>query len=144
MIGTTKTMIFRSDMKTTSYLRTGRKLRATGTVIERNGNMVKVKPTRDDWGMIWLTPSEIEAGSEKPPVRPREKREKLQERKPRQPRKKPAPLPPRWKQLVNEVRTLEIDHVPEGWPAIKMKTVSALADELEAAHQTLSQYLPIQ
>lgn len=139
-------MIFRSDMKTTSYLRTGRKLRASGTVVERNGSMVKVKPTRDDWGMIWLTPSEIEAGSEKPPVRPREKREKPHERKPRQTRKskKQAPSLPLWKQLVSEVRTYEIDHVPEGWPAIKMKTVTALADELEAAHSKLSQFLPIQ
>lgn len=33
--------------------------------------------------------------------------------------------------IVERIRIYEIDHVPEGWPAIKMKQVSELADEIE-------------
>jgi hypothetical protein len=31
------------------------------------------------------------------------------------------------------VRELEIDHHPDGWPAVKMSLLTAIADELEAA-----------
>jgi len=40
-------------------------------------------------------------------------------------------LPPSGSQLIEMVRILEIDHGPDGWPAIKMKHVSALADYME-------------
>ncbi|RLJ20019.1 hypothetical protein DJ031_06835 [bacterium endosymbiont of Escarpia laminata] len=34
--------------------------------------------------------------------------------------------------LVSSCRTLEIDHMPDGWPAIKMRDVSALCDAVES------------
>ncbi|MFA7290922.1 MAG: hypothetical protein WC023_01615 [Rhodocyclaceae bacterium] len=33
--------------------------------------------------------------------------------------------------LVAEMRGFEIDHEPEGWPAVKMRQISALCDEIE-------------
>lgn len=33
--------------------------------------------------------------------------------------------------LIAQVRTLEVDHGPGGWPAVEMSTLSALADEVE-------------
>ena len=117
---------------TICYLRKGRKIRASGEIIETDpSGMVKAKPARKDWGHVWLTREEIEAGKEKPTYQPREKRETSE--KPKRVRKlKPAPVP-RWKQLVEEVRIMEIDHTPEGWPAVRMRFISELADELEAA-----------
>lgn len=44
-------------------------------------------------------------------------------------------FPPSGSQLIDMVRILEIDHIPEGWPAIQMKHVSALAYYLE--HETV-------
>lgn len=129
---------------TVTYLRKGRSVRATGEIIgdALAANAKKVKPARKDWSAIVVTADEIEAGQEKPPIRPREKKDKPQDA-PKRPRKrKPAPLP-QWKQLVENVRTLEIDHTPEGWPAVKMRLLSELADELEAAHAKLAEFLPI-
>lgn len=135
-----------ADMETISYRRLGRKLRATGSVIEKDQKtrMTKVKPLREDWGTVWLAPAEIEAGKEKPPTRPREKRDQAETKPKRRKMPKPVTAPePKWKRLVAEVRTLEIDHVPDGWPAVKMKTLSALADELESAHSKLAEFLPL-
>jgi hypothetical protein len=125
-------------MPTIHYLRTGRKLRATGTVLDRGENgMLKVKPTRDSWGSVWLTAAEIEAGKGKAPQTPR----KAAEAKPKREKKpKPAPVP-RWRQLVQEVRTMEIDHQPEGRPRVTMKFLTELANELEAS-QSLFQSKP--
>lgn len=119
------------------YLRKGRKVRATGRVLDRNAGLTKVKPTREEWGAVWLTPDEIAAGKEKPPIIPRKPAAKpiKRERKP-----KPAPLP-RWKQLVERVRIFEVDHHPDGWPGIQMRFLTELADELEAA-QTIFQQKP--
>lgn len=33
--------------------------------------------------------------------------------------------------IVDQMRVLEIDHEPDGWPAIRMRQVSALCDEIE-------------
>lgn len=33
--------------------------------------------------------------------------------------------------LVEQMRVFESDHEPDGWPAIQMKQVSALCDEIE-------------
>jgi len=33
--------------------------------------------------------------------------------------------------IVDEMRGFEIDHEPEGWPAVRMRQVSALCDEVE-------------
>lgn len=128
-------------MTTISYLRKGRKLRATGTVVWSDGKgLRKVKPSRPDWGCVVITPEEIEAGKEKPAYQPREKHAKVpDDLKPKRIRKpKSAPVP-RWKELVDEVRVMEIDHHPEGWPAVKMRFISELADELEKA-QTMFQF----
>jgi hypothetical protein len=34
--------------------------------------------------------------------------------------------------LVQQMRVFEVDHTPDGWPAIRMREVSALCDEIEA------------
>jgi hypothetical protein len=118
-------------MKTVSYLRKGRKLRASGSVMDRGpSGTVKVKPARDSWGCVWLSPEEIEAGKEKPAYQAREKSEAAPIKRERKP--KPIPLP-RWKELVNRVRTFEVDHHPSGWPAVKMGFLTEIADELEKA-----------
>ena len=131
-------------MKTITYLRDGRKLRSSGEVIWRSKDgITKVKPAREGWGCVLVTPEEIEAGKEKPPYQPRKKSEAPTQKPKRQRKPKPQPLP-KWKQLIDEVRIMEIDHVPEGWPAVKMHTITALADELEAAHAKLSELLPLQ
>ena len=33
--------------------------------------------------------------------------------------------------IVEEMRGFEIDHEPEGWPAVKMRKISALCDEID-------------
>jgi hypothetical protein len=33
-------------------------------------------------------------------------------------------------ELIEQVRTLQIDHEPDGWPAIKLRDVTCLADAL--------------
>lgn len=40
-------------------------------------------------------------------------------------------------QLIERVRVYEADHDPDGWPAIKMKEVTALADALEQQHDDI-------
>ena len=34
-------------------------------------------------------------------------------------------------EIITKVRLMEIDHTPDGYPAIRMREVSALADALE-------------
>ena len=34
-------------------------------------------------------------------------------------------------ELIERLRSFEIDHGPDGWPAIRMRDVSALLDEIE-------------
>ena len=130
-------------MKTITYLRTGRKLRSSGEVIwkSRDG-IAKVKPAREGWGCVLVTPEEIEAGKEKPPYQPRPKKETPAEKPMRTRKPKPLPLP-RWKELVATIRTFEIDHSPLGWPAVRMGLLTAMADELEATHAKLSELLPL-
>jgi hypothetical protein len=124
-----------------TYLRTGRTIRGTGTAIWKSPDgVVKVKPSRDGWGCILVTPEEIKAGKEKPAIRHREKPEVPIEKPKRERKPKPAPLP-RWKELVERVRLYEVDHLPNGSPCVQMKFLSALADELEAA-QTIFQPKP--
>ena len=41
----------------------------------------------------------------------------------------------------DRLRRLEADHAPDGWPAVKMRDITAVLDELEAlreAHTRLS------
>jgi hypothetical protein len=40
-------------------------------------------------------------------------------------------------ELVTRLRMLEIDHGPDGWPAIKMKDVSALLNILQGHRNAL-------
>lgn len=131
---------------TITYLRAGRKLRATGTVVATGGigGAVKVKPARADWNHVWISQDEATAGSMRPPPRPRQedpnKPEKDKQQRERRPKSPPIP---RWQALVAAVRVLEADHEPLGWPAIRMEDLTALADELVAAHQKLAQFLPL-
>jgi len=39
--------------------------------------------------------------------------------------------------LIKRMRTLEIDHEPDGWPAIRMRDISALCDAVERANLEL-------
>lgn len=128
-------------MKTITYRRTGRKLRSSGSIIDRSpAGLVKVKPDRHQWRAIWITDDEIEAGEGKAPQKPRQRVEgqKRQPRKPRAPKAQPAPA---WKQALVEIRNLADDHSPDSWPPIKMAALNALADEVEAAHRKLETYL---
>lgn len=130
-------------IETVSYLRNGRKLRASGTVVavSESTGLFKVKPSRGDWGHIWLTRREIEAGRSKPPTVPRKAH--ADKSMPRKRRRRQKTRKPRWVELAEMVRSLEIDHHPEGWPAVKMKVLSGLADELERAHSKLREFLPL-
>jgi hypothetical protein len=121
-----------------TYLRTGRHVRATGTIIRRyhsNGAM-KVKPTREGWGIILVTAEEIEAGKEKPPIQPREKPTTPPEKPKRERKPRPAPVP-RWRELVEEVRIART----YGDQFISIQLAGQLADEIEAA-QNLFQSKP--
>lgn len=132
-------------MKTVTYLRNGRKLRASGVIVYRAPvqGLFKVKPHRDDWAAVWVTDEEIAAGNGKPPPQARKKPVEKKASKPRRTRQpKPAPLPV-WKQLVKDVREYEKEYTPESWCPIRLVTVSALANELEAAHARLAEFLPI-
>lgn len=130
-----------SPAPTITYLRAGRHVRATGTIIRRYaGGAARVKPSREDWGIILVTPDEIEAGKEKPPIQPREKPATPSEKPKRERKPKPAPLP-RWKELIERVRLYEVDHHPDGWPGVQMKFLSEMANQLEAA-QNLFQSKP--
>ena len=39
--------------------------------------------------------------------------------------------------LISTLRGLEIDHEPEGWPAVQMKEITALCDAVEGAIPSL-------
>lgn len=123
---------------TITYLRSGRQMRATGTVIEQdiNRRMTKVKPARADWGIIWITEEEFAAGQEKPPIRPREKKDGPE--KPKRVTRKPKAKPlPKWKQLVEHVRKCQ----SLGAIYMDIADAIAMANELEAAH---ADFLPLQ
>ena len=40
--------------------------------------------------------------------------------------------------LVANMRVLEADHEPDGWPAVRMSTISALCDEIERLRAALA------
>jgi hypothetical protein len=116
-------------MKTITYLRSGRKLRASGQVIwKAPDGIVKVKPSREGWGCVVISPEEIEAAKHKGPM--------IERKAPAEPKKrerKPKPVPvPRWKQMVERVRIEQA----QGTQLVSMEIAVALAEELEAA-QTL-------
>ena len=104
--------------------------------------MVKVTPSHPGWAAIWLTQDEIDAGKEKPPLKPRQK-PAAPSTAPRRTRTKKPPPAPAWAQMVARVRTYEKDHTPKGWPAVEMSFLSEMADELEKAHLRLSELLPL-
>lgn len=37
--------------------------------------------------------------------------------------------------LIERLRLLEQDHEPDGWPAVRMRDITALLDALEAARE---------
>ena len=90
--------------------------------------MTKVQPIRKDWGYVWLSAEEIEAGSEKGPVLPRRKPVEASKRKKRERVPKPPPAP-HWRWLVDLVRKRE----SEGEQWITMDIARELAEELESA-----------
>ena len=117
-----------------TYLRIGRHKRASGKIVDFGPKQtVKVKPDHLDWKHVWITPKEIDAGKEKPPIQPREK-PASDEPKPKRERKQKSPPIPRWRELIEQVKIAETfsDQF------ISIKLARDLADELEAA-QTIFQ-----
>ena len=41
--------------------------------------------------------------------------------------------------LINRMRLLELDHPPEGWPAVQTRDISALCDALEQAQARVAE-----
>lgn len=122
---------------TVVYLRAGRQKRASGIVCGNNRWGVVVQPAHPGWKRIPVTHQEIAAGSEKPPSKPRVKREgEPVKRKPRAP--KPTPEP-RWKTLVAAARDAG---KPSEYGGL-LGFITDLADELETAHARLAEFLPI-
>ena len=37
-----------------------------------------------------------------------------------------------YKELIERLRSFEIDHAPDGWPAIRMRDISAMCDAVES------------
>ena len=37
-----------------------------------------------------------------------------------------------YQELIEQMRVLEIDHEPNGWPAIQMRDISAMCDAIES------------
>jgi len=122
-----------------TYLRTGRQLRATGTLLLSYPlGAKKVKPSRDSWGAIMVTAEEIEAGNQKGPITPRSKPVEPSERKKREKVPKPPPQP-RWRQLVDIVRSnAEKQMLCFGELPQEMEIQVELADLLEAAQTMFS------
>lgn len=54
-----------------TYLRRGRRVRASGIVIATRGGLAQVKPANGKWKSVWLTPAEIADGAAKLPPIPR-------------------------------------------------------------------------
>jgi hypothetical protein len=50
-----------SEPATVWFLRSGRKRRARGIVVETANGLTKVLPTAKRWRHLWVTPQEIEA-----------------------------------------------------------------------------------
>lgn len=124
-----------------SYLRTGRKKRASGKVvgIDSRTGLTKVKPARDDWKHIHVTDDEIAAGREKPPVKPR-KKDEFGPVKPRGPRKKKEPVykPMKdWEFLVSCLRQA----FDAGNKQVHL--FNDAADEIERANRKLEEFLPL-
>lgn len=40
-------------------------------------------------------------------------------------------------ELIKRMRTLEIDHEPDGWPAVQQRDISALCDAVEGNNKAL-------
>lgn len=41
--------------------------------------------------------------------------------------------------IVEMMRLLEVDHGPDGWPAVRMRDISALCDEIERLRKQVSE-----
>lgn len=41
--------------------------------------------------------------------------------------------------LVERMRGLEVDHTPDGWPAVRMREISELCDEIERLQAKLAE-----
>lgn len=60
-------------MRTIVYLRKGRQRRGSGYVIDQNGEFLKVQPYHPEWLAIWVTPQEVAAAKERPPMQEKRK-----------------------------------------------------------------------
>lgn len=40
--------------------------------------------------------------------------------------------------ILDEMRSFEVDHKPDGWPAVKMCQISALCDEIESLRKRIA------
>jgi len=130
-----------------TYLRAGRQIRATGTIVDYGGgytsSLTRVKPDHEGWGDILVTPEEIAAGSTKPPPVKRSKPATPSERKRRVTVPKP-PSKPRWVELVELVRSYEADaYSLSNICPMPMHQVSELANLLADAQAKLSEFLPL-
>lgn len=52
-----------SDAPSIWFLRSGRKRRARGIVVETANGLTKVRPTAKRWRHLWVTPQEIAAAT---------------------------------------------------------------------------------
>ncbi len=132
---------------TISYLRNGRHLRASGTIVDHGTGstvgLTKVKPCRREWACVWLTPGEIEAGKDKPEYHPRPVAPDA-EKKPRKKRGPKAPAIPRWQELVAHVRLMQAGGTLADFdPRKTLALFIEFADQLDSAHAQLSQFLPL-
>lgn len=49
---------------------------------------------------------------------------------------------PSKKSITARMRRLEADHQPDGWPAIRMRDITALCDEIEQLRDALARVRP--
>lgn len=119
--------------RTVTYLRTGRRHRASGKVVSNgafftpNGPCYTVQPDHRGWKRVTVTTAEIAAASDRPIVKRAANR--TQNGEVRKPKPKPKPVP-RWKELVKEMR-----HYAASVPApLAHSLLTEAADMLEHCH----------
>lgn len=138
------------DTEKITYLRAGRKVRASGTIIDRSSTgAVKVKPERTDWGSVWLTTEEISAGAVKPPIIPRKKAEPdpnaLAYMRPEKRRRKKKPVAkPDWQQAVDDGRAFLSRNAGDSLLSGACQIIERLSGQLERSALLFSPPTPIQ
>lgn len=121
-----------------TYLRSGRVVRGTGTVVDRRPGAVKVKPDRPDWRHVWITDAEIDAGREKPGIQKREPRATDAPKKERKPKAVPVPA---WKAAIEDANAFLKTYEFDTWLNEPKRLIRRLVSELEQS-RTLFQSCP--